>query len=251
MTVEMTASVGVVNCSGNVGKTTTTRQLLAPRMPGYTVAMIESINADEMSDAEIEVLLAREASSIHERMLHGEQLIVDIGASNVEEYLQWLQAAQGAQQDYAFFVVPVVPAKKQMQDTIKTIDMLADLGVEPERIRVVFNMYVEVLKESLERTLRREFAPIFDYQERHGGFVLRPDAAVPESGVFSMSAEVGMTVYEISRDTTDYRALIAKEPAGVGRNRLVKVEGLRRLAVGMEPRLDAAFRALMHEEPVT
>ena len=80
---------------------------------------------------------------------------------------------------------------------------------------------------------------------------MRVDVAVPESSVFSMSAEVGMTVFDISREKTDYRALIAKEPAGESRNRLVKVEGLRRLAVGMEPRLDAAFRALMLEEPVT
>lgn len=247
----MTGSIGVMNCSGNVGKTTITRQLLAPRLPGHSVAMIESINADEMSDAEVEVLLAREASSIHERMLQGEQLVVDIGASNVEEYLQWLQAAQGAQQDYALFVIPVVPAKKQMQDTIKTIDMLADLGVEPERIRLVFNMFVEVLKEPLERTLRREFAPIFDYHARDEAFTLRLEVAVPESSVFSMSAEVGLTVFDISREKTDYRALIANEPPGEGRNRLVKVEGLRRLAVGMEPRLDAAFRALVLEESVT
>ena len=39
--------VAVINFSGNVGKTTIARHLLAPRIDGAEVIAIESINADE------------------------------------------------------------------------------------------------------------------------------------------------------------------------------------------------------------
>lgn len=238
-------SLAVLNCSGNVGKTTLTRQLLAPRLAGHAVAMMESINADETGDQGVEVVLAGEASRIHERMLLGESLIVDIGASNVEEYLRWLEESDSAHTDYALFIVPVVPATKQMQDTIKTVALLAELGVEPERIRVAFNMVRQQGRETLERTLARDFAPIVAFHDHSQLFDLRPEVAIPHSTVFSISAEVGVTVHTISQDRTDYRAAIAKESPGARRNDLVRLEGLRRLAAGMEPRLQGAFEALL------
>ena len=39
--------LAVINFSGNVGKSTITRHLLAPRLPGARVIAVESINADE------------------------------------------------------------------------------------------------------------------------------------------------------------------------------------------------------------
>jgi len=39
--------LAVINFSGNVGKTTVARHLLAPRIPGCQVVAVESINADE------------------------------------------------------------------------------------------------------------------------------------------------------------------------------------------------------------
>jgi hypothetical protein len=38
--------VAAINCSGNVGKTTVARHLLAPRIEGAEVIAIESTNAD-------------------------------------------------------------------------------------------------------------------------------------------------------------------------------------------------------------
>jgi hypothetical protein len=246
MTNDPHLSLAVLNCSGNVGKTTLTRQLLAPRLPGHAVAMMESINADEAGDEAVEVVLASEASRIHERLLLGESLIVDVGASNVEEYLHWLEEAEGAQTDFGLFIVPVVPANKQMADTIKTIALLAELGVQPERIRVVFNMVRQQGRESVERMLRRDFAPIVEYHEQLRAFDLRPEVVIPHSAVFSIAAELGMTVHAISQDRTDYRSAIAAEKPGPRRNDLVRIEGLRRLAAGMEPRLQVAFEALVN-----
>ena len=39
--------LAVINFSGNVGKTTVARHLLAPRIPGCQVVSVESINADD------------------------------------------------------------------------------------------------------------------------------------------------------------------------------------------------------------
>ena len=37
--------IAVINFSGNVGKTTVTHHLLAPRIPGTEVIAVESVNA--------------------------------------------------------------------------------------------------------------------------------------------------------------------------------------------------------------
>ena len=39
--------IAVINFSGNVGKTTVARHLLAPRIPGAEVIAVESLNADD------------------------------------------------------------------------------------------------------------------------------------------------------------------------------------------------------------
>ena len=39
--------LAVINYSGNVGKTTVARHLLAPRIPDCQVVAVESINADD------------------------------------------------------------------------------------------------------------------------------------------------------------------------------------------------------------
>ncbi|MEB4733978.1 hypothetical protein OXV40_33565, partial [Burkholderia contaminans] len=93
----MTPSIAVVNCSGNVGKTMVTRELLAPRLPDLSVMQVESINADEAAVAVggrdksgPETMIAAQFDVLHEALMLGQALIVDIGASNVEEYLKRL-----------------------------------------------------------------------------------------------------------------------------------------------------------------
>jgi hypothetical protein len=128
--------VAVINFSGNVGKTTVARHLLAPRIAGAKVIAVESINADEGQDSS---LRGREFGDLQEYLQTVSHAVVDIGASNVEDLLGLMHKYRGSHEDFDCFVVPVVPALKQQQDTLATLAELARIGVPPDRLRLVFN----------------------------------------------------------------------------------------------------------------
>ncbi|WP_230947760.1 StbB family protein [Burkholderia territorii] len=238
-------SIAIVNCSGNVGKTTMTRELLAPRLPHMTVRQVESINTDESNGPEVEVMIAAHFDKLHDELMLGQELLVDIGASNVEEYLQRLKDAKGSHEDYAFFVVPTEPGKKQQKDTIKTIVLLEELRVSPERIRVLFNK-VEVPKgESMEQSLQRQFAEIYQHHDRFSTFTLSPAALIPASEIFSIAAEAGITIHDIAGDDIDYKAQLASAEGDSEKRRIARLLSLKRKALSIDPQLDRAFDALM------
>ncbi len=238
-------SIAIVNCSGNVGKTTVTRELLAPRLPHMTVRQVESINTDDSAGPKVEVMIAARFDELHEELMRGRDLLVDIGSSNVEEYLNRLDASEGAQEDYTCFIVPVEPESKQMKDTVKTINLLADLGVEPQRIRVLLNKVELVKSEAREVTLRRHFGRLFELREQDASFLLNHDALVPKNDVFTLAAATGRTIHDIAIDGVDYKAQLVEATTNAEKDRIVKLVGLKRKALSIEPLLDHAFDALM------
>ena len=108
--------VAVINFSGNVGKTTVARHLLAPRITGAEVIAIESINAD---DGQAQALRGRQFGELQEYLQTVENVVVDIGASNVEELLALMlsiamtsaPAMRGARRWRAIVVLPTLPEK--------------------------------------------------------------------------------------------------------------------------------------------
>jgi hypothetical protein len=99
--------IAVINFSGNVGKSTVAHHLLAPRLEGAEVISIESINSD---GTEIAALRDKEFDELQERMMSRMNVVVDVGASNVEDYVSLMQRYEGSHEDFDRFVVPTVPA---------------------------------------------------------------------------------------------------------------------------------------------
>ena len=92
--------VAVINFSGNVGKTTVARQLLAPRIAGAKVIAIESINAD---DGQTRALRGRQFGELQEYLHTVDNVVVDIGASNVEDLLALMRRYRGSHEDFDYF----------------------------------------------------------------------------------------------------------------------------------------------------
>ena len=128
--------VAVINFSGNVGKTTIARHLLAPRIDGAELIAVESINADE---GQGHALRGKQFGELQEYLQTVDNVVVDIGASNVEDLLALMRKYRGSHEDFDYFVIPTVPALKQQQDTIATLTELARLGIPASKLRVVFN----------------------------------------------------------------------------------------------------------------
>src|SRR5579871_3704278 len=164
--------VVVTNFSGNVGKSMIANQLLAPRLGDATVIAVESINEDEANN---ETVRGTQFRALQRHLAKLPNAVVDVGASNVESFMQQLSEFEGAQEDFDYFVVPCTPMRKQLRDTISTIEALHGAGVEPERIVVVFNMV------SHDAPVEDQFGLIFDAHRSIGMFTLAPEATIYES----------------------------------------------------------------------
>ncbi len=227
--------LAVINYSGNVGKTTVARHLLAPRIPDCQVVAVESINAD---DGEPVTIRGRQFAQLQEFLQSVDNVVVDIGASNVEELLKLMRRYQDSQQDFDGFIVPTVPARKQQQDTAGTLAELARIGVAPERLRVVFNQVDDDIP--IERT----FETLLAYCSTTG--VARPNLAafLSFNEVYALVRSSSQSLAELAGDRTDYKALIGKAGPQADKLALAHRLAVQRLARGVVPELDACFAAL-------
>lgn len=230
--------IAVISFSGNVGKTTLARHLLMPRIPGARLVSIESLNAGETSG---DVLRGREFAALQEYLQLADSVVVDIGASNVEELLALMDRYRGSHLDFDCFVVPTVPAAKQQQDTIATLVALARLGVAPESLRLVFNQL------DADADIAREFRPLLAFLEASP--LVQPDPAchVDSNEIFALVNGTGVTLEALAEDTTEFKRLIAASDDATERLALARRLAMHRLAQGVVPMLDACFQALALE----
>jgi hypothetical protein len=119
----------VLNFSGNVGKSTIAAHLLQPRMNAQ-VFSVESLNVDASSDGvEVARLRGKHYNDLLQRLMKLDDAIVDVGSSNVEDFLKMMQHYADSQEEFDLFVVPVVKDGKQQADTVNTIRALRAIGV--------------------------------------------------------------------------------------------------------------------------
>ncbi|MBN3856780.1 StbB [Paraburkholderia sp. Ac-20340] len=232
--------IAVINFSGNVGKTTIARHLLAPRLEGADVIPIESINAD---GAETEALRGRDFDVLQQQMMSLRSVVVDIGASNVEDFVLLMQRYEGSHEDFDRFIVPTVPALKQQVDTIATLNQLAELGIDPAKIRLVFN-FVDNKSD-----VTKVFARLFDQYRAAGKFVLDPAGVVYENPIYEKIKSIGKTISEVNADPTDYVAWNARamedDTPEHERAHIRQMVAIKRLASRVTREHDAAFKLLV------
>ena len=227
--------LAVINFSGNVGKTTVARHLLAPRIPGCQVVAVESINAD---DGQPVTIRGRQFAQLQEYIQSVDNVVVDIGASNVEELLKLMRRYRDSQEDFDGFIVPTVPARKQQQDTAATLAELARIGVSPGRLRPVFNQVDD------DSPVDRAFDTLLAYCASSGVAQPRQAAFISYNEVYALVRGTGQSLAELAADRTDYKAAIAKASAQPDKLALAQRLAIQRLARGVSPELDACFAAL-------
>jgi hypothetical protein len=227
--------LAVINFSGNVGKTTVARHLLAPRIPGCQVVAVESINAD---DGEAVTIRGRQFAQLQEFLQGVDDVVVDIGASNVEDLLKLMRRYRDSQEDFDGFVVPTVPARKQQQDTAATLEELSRIGVPPDRLRLVFNQVDD------DSPLERTFETLFAYCASSGVAQPRLGALISFNEVYALVRGTGQSLADLAADETDYKAQIAKAGSQSDRLALAQRLAIQRLARGVIPELDSCFAAL-------
>lgn len=231
--------VAVLNFSGSVGKTVVASHLLAPRMPDAEIIAVESTNESAADlGLDIDQLRGEHFGKLFRKLLMAPSAIVDVGASNIEDFLAELNKYDGAHAEIDYYVLPIVASGKAQRETIKTIQALEAAGVERNRIRVLFNR-VDVRAQD-------EFEAIFAYEKLAGTFLANPQAKILESEVFDLLANRRMTIKTIVADTSNYRqALRDTDPDNESEiERLSDLIALQSLAKPIDRQLDLAFSAL-------
>ena len=227
--------LAVINFSGNVGKTTVARHLLAPRIPGCQVVAVESINAD---DGQPVAIRGRQFAVLQDYLQTVTDVVVDVGASNVEDLLALMRRYSGSHEDFDAFVVPTVPARKQQQDTTATLAELARIGVQATRIRLVFNQVED------DSPLEQVFETLLAYCAVSGVVRPRTAACMRHNEVYARVRGSDQSLRQLAADVTDYKAGIAKAASASEKLALAQKLATQRLARGVVPELDACFSAL-------
>lgn len=227
--------LAVISFSGNVGKSTVARHLLAPRLPGARVIAIESINALE---GQAQSMRGFQFGELQEYLQSVDDVVVDIGASNVEELMRLMHLYQDSHEEFDCFIVPTVPPPKQQQDTIATLVDLHAVGVTPDRIQLVFNMVDD--REPLERSFRILLA----FLEEQPIALANTSCRLGVNEIYARIRGIGADLAEIARDGTDYKRLIARATDRTEKMALGQRLATRRLARGVVVQLDACYAAL-------
>ncbi|OAE71679.1 plasmid stability protein StbB [Achromobacter insolitus] len=229
----------VLNYSGSVGKTMATSHVFAPRIPEAEIIAVESTNESAADlGLDVEQMRGEQFGRLFRKLLMAESAIVDVGASNIEDFLAELIKYDDAHREVDYYVLPVVSSGKAQRETIKTIQALTQIGVPTERVRVLFNR--------VDADVKEEFSPIFGYAIQAGGFMANPEAAIFENEIFDLLANKRTTIKEILADETNYRQKLRETDRNDKKriSQLSDMVALQALARPVDRQLDQAFSAL-------
>ena len=228
--------IAVVNFSGNVGKSTIARHLLSPRMPEAVVVAVETINADSAS---VVTVKGGDFGRLQEDLMLEDAAIIDVGASNIEQFMSLMRMYRGSQDDFDLFIVPCVPVPKQQKDTVECVNALAELGVPAKKIVVVFNM-VEPNTNVVEI-----FEPVLRFAEAEGKCQVDVRAAIYKNEVFTRLRGSTETIQSLLDDPTDFKAEIKKATAPEERLAFAERLSTQRLAQGVQENLNSVFEVVV------
>jgi len=229
--------VVVMNFSGNVGKSLIAKHLLLPRMPGAEVFAVESINSEDLSEADR--LRCKQFGELMAKLQASEDAIIDVGASNVEDFVMRMKQYEASHHAFDMFVIPTVPDLKPMADTLSTIEALAEIGVPEERIQVVMN------RLPLDSEALTTFAPIFRACADTKACRVNPAAVIHENELFAVLRSGGQTVAEVAGlDRQQIKIMIRKTEDPAKKAALGRQVASSFLASGVKHELDRVFEAI-------
>jgi len=228
----------VMNYTGTVGKTTVAAHLLAPRMSGAAIFAIESINETAQGlGLDVEKLRGDKFRELLQKIMLEDNAIIDVGASNVEDFMTNLEGFEDAHEEINYYVIPVTSGTKEQKETVAMISSLAAIGIVPDKIRIVFNR--------VERDVESEFSIIQNFHAMKKSFWLNNRCAIYETELFDALSIHRLSLQGLMSDETDYKTLLKDKTAEASeRARWSDMYGLKLLCKGVSRKLDAVFEEL-------
>jgi hypothetical protein len=233
--------VAVINYTGTVGKTTIAGHLLAPRMNGAEVFAVESINETAQGlGVDVEVIRGTKFRELFKKLTVLDDAIIDVGASNVEAFLDGMVKFEDSHLEIDYFLVPVTSGTKEQKETIAVITTLSELGIPADRISIIFNRVNDNVAD--------EFRPLLQFVKQAKLCVGNTEAAIYESELFDLMSMRKVTISGALNDQTDYKAKAREEKASGNNPKLMdRYTDLLTIKLGLKPlqrNLDAVFSVL-------
>lgn len=226
--------IAVVNFSGNVGKTTVATSLLRPRLPNPNTPYlaIETINDGAKGEKKIE---SDEYGALFEEMMLMDDIIVDVGSSNIEGTIKKMREFRGSHDEFDYFIVPTDTGDKQLIDTNSTLVELIKLGIKPAKIRLVFNKVNKMDK------LDSDFADVIETAKPLK--IRIPTVGIAQNEVYERLRKSDKTIEDVLA-MKDLRKL-AKETTDMAKKKeLVGLIAIQTLAINAKENLDDVYKDL-------
>jgi hypothetical protein len=232
--------VCVLNQSGSVGKSTITRELFAPRLNKPLIIEVEGQNKsskDFSKSGYYDVwVFDGNFDELYLKIIENEDVILDIGASKLEQFWQELEKIAGIEMLFDYFVVPVVPSDKAQEDTAKTIMFLREKGIEDEKIKVIFN--------AVENSVEQEF-DIFLKALKNVGFNVDTELFIRKNKVFNELGLMRKTLADVyNPDLNAYKEKILKTKEPAKKLAYVKMDMANRMGHTAIDDLDFVFEKI-------
>ena len=137
----------IVNNSGNVGKSFLSRELFLPNLKDGKIVEIETHNSSSSGfDVETIKINGNEIQKLNKLFFQNDDLIVDLGASQIEKFFDELKQIDiSILDEIDLIVVPVIPNIKEVEDTLVLLEQLKDLDLGI-KIEIILNR-CEMLKK--------------------------------------------------------------------------------------------------------
>lgn len=234
----------VISYSGTVGKTTIVAHLFYSRLKKALVFAIETVNETAASlGIPVIQISAEHYDAFYKQILTARDAIVDLGASNVEDFVAGLLRYEGSQIEFDYFVIPVLSGTKEQKECIAMVRLLNSMGIEADRIRIVFNR--------VRHEVAEEFQLLLNYVAKEGGCWVNQEAAIFENELYDMLMIRRISLGDILADTTNYRELARSFPANGDKKLLAHYTSMhlmQSLAKGVSKNLERVYDLLIPEE---
>jgi MinD-like ATPase involved in chromosome partitioning or flagellar assembly len=229
--------IAITNYTGTVGKTTVAAHLLAPRMEDAPIFAIETINETaEGLGIDVEKIKGDKFRDLFKSLITLDDAIIDVGASNVEDFLNGMARFEDSHLEIDKFVIPVTSGTKEQKETMTMIQTLAEFGIEPSKILILFNR--------VNSDVREEFPLIINYAKKEKNCTVNTDAAIFENEVFDMLAVRQLTISAALSDETDYKAKLrelGKDGDAKLKSKYADLHAIKALAKSVNRNLDTVF----------
>jgi len=234
--------IAVLNSSGNVGKSTITKEFIYPRLANPLIVEIETVNASNINNTNLNIKNYNTNDDIEElyfNIIESDNVVVDIGASNLSGFFEKVLDFEGFLEVFDYFIIPTVSTIKETEDTIKTIEFLKNIDVAEDKIKVIPN--------KVKKDVKSEFAILF----KNLSIPVDTNVFIKDSKLFSNLALLKADIKSVYRSDLDYyKSEILQAETPQEKMRLIKMDMSNRMAHTIIKNFDEMFEILFDETPV-